>query len=114
MHDLHKRLYRRWMNAKNDALGLYSHLTNTVHTTYPERAVFVTNDRDFLRQTKLVALRELGFPGEILPPAQAVTFLCNATGASLETLGIKSGHEPFNVGIYTLPILMIFLMIRIF
>jgi hypothetical protein len=87
-HTLHKRLLRRWGNTKNDALGLYSHLTHAVNTTFPERAVFVTNDHDFLRQTKLAALRALGFPGEILQPAEAVAFLCNVTGAPLPVLNI--------------------------
>ena len=86
---LHKHLQRRWMNAKNDTLGLYSHLTNAVHTTYPERAVFVTNDDNFFKQTKVAALRTLGFPGEILRPVDAVAFLCNVTGVSSQALGIK-------------------------
>jgi hypothetical protein len=89
VYDLYKRLHRRWMNAKNDALGLYSHLTHAAYTTYPERAVFVTNDRDFLRPTKLMALRALGFPGEVLRPVEAIAFLCNVTGVSLTVLGIK-------------------------
>jgi hypothetical protein len=89
VYTLQKQLDRRWMNAKNDALGLYSHLTHAAHTTYPERAVFVTNDRDFLRRTKLVALRELGFPGEILRPTEVVAFLCSVIGASLLDLGVE-------------------------
>ena len=81
---LWKRLHRRWMNAKNDALGLYNHLTQAVHTTHPEQAVFVTNDRDdFLKQAKLEALRQCGFRGKILPPAEAVAFILEVTGASL-------------------------------
>jgi hypothetical protein len=86
---LHKRLLRRWRNAKNDALGLYAHLTQAVHTAHSEQAVFVTNDHDFLRPTKLAMLRELGFPGEILRTADAVAFLCNVTGVSLQALGIE-------------------------
>ncbi len=82
VRDLYKRLHRRWMNAKNDALGLYNHLTQAAHATHPEQAVFVTNDRNFLRRTKLAALRELGFPGEILPPAEAVVFVLKVTGTS--------------------------------
>ena len=76
-------LYRRWTNKKNDALGLYNHITQALYTTHPEYAVFVTNDRNFRKQTKLAALRQLGFRGEILPPAEAVAFICKVTGASL-------------------------------
>ena len=77
VHELYKRLHRRWMNSKNDALGLYNHLSLTGYTAHPEHAVFVTNDRNFLRQTKVAALRALGFPGEILRPVKAVAFLHN-------------------------------------
>jgi hypothetical protein len=86
---LHKRLLRRWRNVKNDALGLYAHLTSAVHTSYPERAVFVTNDDNFFKQTKATALRKLHFPGRILRPTDAVVFLCHVAGVSLEDLGIK-------------------------
>lgn len=75
VRELHKRLHRRWMNVKNDALGLYNHLSLAGYTTHPEYAVFVTNDHNFLRKTKITALRALGFPGEILRPAAAVAFL---------------------------------------
>ena len=80
------RLHRRWMNAKNDALGFYNHLTQAAHTTHPAYAVFVTNDGNFRKPTKLAALRQLGFRGEILPPAEAVAFICTVTGASLEEM----------------------------
>ncbi len=83
VHDLYERLHRRWMNKLNDALGFYNHLTQAAHTTQPEYAVFVTNDRNFRKQTKLAALRQLGFRGKILPPAEAVAFICKVTGASL-------------------------------
>lgn len=86
VRDLYERLHRRWMNAKNDALGLYAHLTQAAYTTHPEYAVFVTNDGNFRKQTKLAALRQLGFRGEILPPAEAVAFICKVTGASLEEM----------------------------
>lgn len=89
VYKLHKRLRRRWMNAKNDALGLYSHLTNAFHTTYPERAVFVTNDDNFFKQTKVVALRTLNFPGSILRPADAVAFLCSVTGVSIANIEVE-------------------------
>ena len=78
------RLKRTWMNAKNDALGLYSHISHAIQTTYPERAVFVTGDRNFRKKTKLLALRQLGLRGEILPPTEAVAFICKVTGASLQ------------------------------
>jgi hypothetical protein len=81
--NLYARLCRVWMNAKNDSLGLYNHLTQAVNTTHPERAIFVTNDRNFRKQTRLAALSELGFHGEILPPAEAVAFVLKVTGASL-------------------------------
>lgn len=63
------------MNKKNDALGFYNHITQAAYTTHPEYAVFVTNDGNFRKMTKLAALRQIGFRGEILPPAKAVTFL---------------------------------------
>ncbi len=77
------RLIKTWMNAKNDSMGLYNHLTRAVNTTYPERAVFVTSDHNFRKLTKLSALRQLGFRGEILPPAEAVAFILKITGTSL-------------------------------
>ena len=80
---LSKRLLRTWMNAKNDALGLYSHISHALHTTHPEWAVFVTSDRNFRKLTKLAELRQLGFRGEILPPAEAVAFILKVTGTSL-------------------------------
>ena len=86
VRDLYERLHRRWMNKKSDALGFYNHLTQATHTTQPECAVFVTNDSNFRKQTKLAALRQLGFRGEILPPAEAVAFICKVTGTSLEEM----------------------------
>ena len=86
LRDLYEQLHRKWkwMNAKNDSQGLNIHLTQAAHTTHPEQAVFVTNDRDdFLKQTKLEALRQCGFRGKILPPAEAVAFIFEVTGASL-------------------------------
>jgi len=88
VQDLYERLRRRWMNKKNDALGFYNHLTQAAHTTHPEYAVFVTNDGNFRKQTKLKALRHLGFRGEILPPAEAVAYICKVTGTSLEEMEI--------------------------
>ncbi len=75
-------LFRKWMNKKNDALGLCAHITQAFHTTHPQQAVFVTSDGNFHKENKLAALRNLGFPGEILRPAGAVTFICKVTGAS--------------------------------
>ena len=80
--DLYKRLRRRRLNKLMDAVGLYNHLTQAVHTTHPEQAVFVSNDDNFFKQTKVAALRELGFPGKILRPAEAVAFLCDVTRTS--------------------------------
>jgi hypothetical protein len=80
-----ENLFWKWTNKKNDALGLYNHITQSLHTTHPEHAVFVTNDGKFHQKSKLAALRKLGFPGEILRPAEAVTFICKVTGASLTT-----------------------------
>lgn len=71
---IYEKLRRTWMNKKNDALGLYNHLTNAVHTTYPDQAIFVTCDEDdFLN--KIEAIRRCGFCGEILRPADAVAFI---------------------------------------
>ena len=78
-----EQLHWEWANKKNDALGFYNHLTQAAHTTYPERSVFVTNDRNFRKKTKLAELRKLGFRGEILLPAAAVAFICKVTGAPL-------------------------------
>jgi hypothetical protein len=88
VRNLYKRLHRRWMNVKNDALGFYAHLTQAAYTTHPEYAVFITNDGNFRKKTKLAALRHLGFRGEILPPAEAVAFIFKVTGASLEEMEI--------------------------
>lgn len=66
---------RVWRNAKNDALGFHSHLTVAWHTSHPEWAVFVTCDGNFHKQTKLAALRALGYRGKILRPRDAVVFL---------------------------------------
>ncbi len=86
LHAILKRMNRTWWRAKNDALGLYNHLTLAAYTTYPEWAVFETSDRNFRKRTKLLALRQLGLRGEILPPAEAVAFICKVTGASLEEM----------------------------
>ena len=80
MRTLSRQLERMWMNKKNDALGLFNHITQTWHTTCRNYAVFVTNDRNFRKQTKLTALRNLGYSGEILSPKEAVDFLANAIG----------------------------------
>ena len=83
---IYENLFRKWMNKKNDALGLYHHITQALHTTHPKYAVFVTNDGNFHKENKLAALRKLGFPGEILRPAEAVAFIYKVTGASLEEM----------------------------
>jgi hypothetical protein len=67
-------IYNRWGNAKNDAVGLYNHLTNAVHTTYPDQSIFVTCDkRHFLN--KIATIRRCGFRGEILRPVDALPSL---------------------------------------
>jgi hypothetical protein len=66
-----------------------SHITNAIHTTHPERAVFVTNDGNFFKQTKVAALRELNLPGRILRPADAVAFLCSVTDVSLTDINVE-------------------------
>lgn len=83
LYTLLGNLHWEWVNKKNDALGFYDHLTQAVHTTHPEYAVFVTNDGNFHKKTKLAELRKLGFRGEILRPAAAVGFILKVTGASL-------------------------------
>ncbi len=75
IRQLHERLRRQWHNAKNDSSGLYIHLSRVQMTAYPERAVFVTTDKHFLRATVLPQLRALGLKGEILRPREAVAFL---------------------------------------
>lgn len=80
---LHARCHRIWSNAKNDALGFHNHLTQAFQTFHPERSVFVTSDKNFRKQTKMEALRSLGFTGQILPPREAVAFLHIVTGISL-------------------------------
>jgi hypothetical protein len=70
---LYEKFLRNWMNKKNDALGLYNHLTNAVHTTYPDQSIFVTCDNHFLKKTE--AIRRCGYRGEILRPADAVAFI---------------------------------------
>lgn len=86
IRDLSQRLHRTWMNRKNDALGLYNHLTHAAQTTHWEQSVFVTNDVNFRKPSKLKALRQCGFRGEILPPAEAVDFICKVTGISLSLI----------------------------
>jgi hypothetical protein len=66
------------MNKKNDALGLYNHLTNAVRTTYPDQSIFVTCDKHFLK--KIEAIRRCGFRGEILAPGDAVSFIEKVAG----------------------------------
>jgi hypothetical protein len=83
LHTLNNDLHRTWMNAKNDALGFFHHLTQSVHTIYPERAIFVTSDRNFLKQTKLVALKQCGYRGKILRPGDAIDFILNVTSTTL-------------------------------
>lgn len=74
LSDLYLDLHDRWGNAKNDTLGLYNHLTNAVHTTYPDQSIFITSDkRHFLN--KIGSILRCGFRGEILPPADAVAFI---------------------------------------
>jgi hypothetical protein len=80
---LSERLHRKWMNAKNDALGLYAHTTAAWHSPNPEHAVFVTSDTNFRKLTKLEEFRALRLPGEILPPAEAVAYILQVTGASV-------------------------------
>lgn len=75
VQDLHRRLKHIWHNAKNDALGLYNHLTTAAYTNHPEWSVFVTDDKNFLKPAKLTQMRALGFKGEILPPGETVSFL---------------------------------------
>lgn len=75
MKELHRRLRRTWDNAKNDALGLYNHLTIAAYTAHPDQSVFVTSDKNFLKPTKHARLRAAGFRGEILRPAEAMIFL---------------------------------------
>jgi len=64
----------KWGNKKNDSLGLYNHLTNAVHTTYPDQSIFVTCDKKHFLN-KIEAIRRCGFRGEILEPAKAVAFI---------------------------------------
>jgi hypothetical protein len=87
-----ENLHRKWANRKNDALGFYAHLTQSFHTAHPEHSVFVTNDGKFHQKSKLAALRKLGFPGEILRPAEAVTFICKVTGTSLLQVEQEAPH----------------------
>lgn len=69
-----------WMNKKNDALGLYNHLTHAYHTSVPQHAVFVTSDKNFKKRNNLFEktawelLQSMGFPGHILEPEEAVTY----------------------------------------
>jgi hypothetical protein len=79
LQELLQKLHRDWFTAKNDAFGFYAHLTLAWHTTHREHAVFVTSARNFHKQAKLIALGELGYLGKILSPAEAISFLRNAT-----------------------------------
>ncbi|MFL5628673.1 MAG: hypothetical protein ACJ788_24085 [Ktedonobacteraceae bacterium] len=81
--DLHERLYGRWMNAKNDAMVFYIHITRAAHTTHPDQAIFVTNDKNFYKESRQRDLRKLGIRDKILRPAEAIAFILKVTGASL-------------------------------
>lgn len=84
-------LSRKWMNAKNDALGFHAHLTLAWHTPHPEHAVFVTRDHNFRKRTKLDALRAIGYRGEILPVEEALAFLLALTGDWTESIRPEGG-----------------------
>lgn len=88
-----KKWQRTWHNAKNDALGLYNHLTNAVHTAHPELAVFVTNDANFYKESRRAAFKRYHFPGEILRPPEAVAFLHKIVGEPLLTTITHSAKE---------------------
>jgi hypothetical protein len=75
VNDMYRKLRRIWSNAKNDSLGLYNHLTVAALSTNPDKSVFVTSDRGFLKASVLPQLRALGFKGEIMRPYDAVQFL---------------------------------------
>jgi hypothetical protein len=90
LHNWLKRWQRTWQNAKNDALGLYNHLTTAVHTTNPDQAIFVTNDRNFHKESRRAALRRLRFPGEIMRPPEAVAFLHEVVNTALP-LSVPTG-----------------------
>ena len=75
-----RELNREWFNAACDFEGLRIHISLACYTKHPVHAVFVTSDKNFRKQTKLDALRAMNFPGEILPPTQAVEFLRSVTG----------------------------------
>lgn len=75
-----RKFENKWFNAHNDSKGLHAHMTLAYWTMHREHAVFVTTDDDFHKETKLPALRAIGFPGEILRPAEAVAFLRGVTG----------------------------------
>jgi hypothetical protein len=82
-----EKMHRRWLNTKNDALGLHAHITSAWHTTHPDHAVFVTSNDNFYKrasqkQTKLELLRELGYLGKVLRPVEALVFLRTVTSAS--------------------------------
>lgn len=84
-----------WKNKKNDALGLYNHVTHAVHTSVPEHAVFVTSDKHFKRRHRVrrngkVAelgvwelLKERGIPGHLMTPEEAADYLSKVTGINL-------------------------------
>lgn len=80
-------MHRTWMNAKNDAEGLYIHANHAVYTTVSQHAVFVTSDMNFKRwnnthkQTNWERVKALGFPGHILEPAEAYEYYQKLAGA---------------------------------
>jgi hypothetical protein len=78
-----KQWRRIWGNVKNDALGLFNHLTNAMPMTYPERAVFAMEDKNFRKHRRLTALQQCRFPGEILQALESVAFICQVLGVSL-------------------------------
>lgn len=80
-----------WMNTKNDALGLFNHLTHALHTHAPQHAIFVTSDGNFKQKGKWARLKALGFPGHIMEPAEAVAYFRSLANAGVAT-GANQGQ----------------------
>jgi hypothetical protein len=90
--DILQEMADDWMNTKNDALGLFNHLTHAVATSVPQHAVFVTSDRNFKQKRKWDKLKALGFPGHIMEPAEAAAYFRSLAVAGVAATGDSDLH----------------------
>ena len=75
-----QRIHKKWLNRACDVEIVFIHISRSLERRCPERDVLVTRDvGDILKPTKVDQIKRLGYPGEILNPADAVSFLGAST-----------------------------------